>query len=73
MKEILIPAAAIFSIFGLPICVMLAAVVAGMIEKPRWTLAERLNITVSTERFADDLITNSRRVCLFMETAEKNM
>ena len=38
MKEILIPAAAIFSIFGLPIMVMLAAVVATMLEKPRWAL-----------------------------------
>ena len=40
MKEILIPTTAILFIFGLPIFVMLAAVVATMIEKPRWTLAD---------------------------------
>ncbi len=40
MKEILIPTVAILSIFGLPILVMLAAVVATMIEKPRWTLTD---------------------------------
>jgi hypothetical protein len=38
MKEILIPTAAILSIFGSPIIVMLASVVASVIEKPRWTL-----------------------------------
>jgi len=38
MKEILIPATAIFSIFGLPIIVMLVTVVATMLEKPRWAL-----------------------------------
>ena len=40
MKEILIPATAIFFIFGLPIIVMLVAVVATMLEKPRWALAD---------------------------------
>ena len=40
MKEILIPATAILSIFGFPIFVMLADVVAAFIEKPRWTLAD---------------------------------
>jgi hypothetical protein len=38
MKEILIPTVAILSIFGSPIIVMLASVVATMIEKPRWML-----------------------------------
>ena len=36
MKEILIPATAIMTIFGLPILTMLAAVIATFIEKPRW-------------------------------------
>ena len=36
MKEILIPATALFSIFGLPILVMLIAVVVECFEKPRW-------------------------------------
>ena len=58
MKEILIPAAAIFSIFGLPIFVMLAAVVATLIEKPRWKLAERSNIAEPAARFTGDTITN---------------
>jgi hypothetical protein len=40
MKEILIPATAILSIFGLPIFVMLAAVVTTLLEKPRWTLTD---------------------------------
>ena len=73
MKEILIPAAAIFSIFGLPIFVMLAAVVATMIEKPRWALADQTNIKAPTARFAGDLRTNPKQVCLFVETSEKNM
>ena len=38
MKEILIPAVAILSTFGLPLLVMLADVVATLREKPRWTL-----------------------------------
>ena len=36
MKEILIPAVAIFSVFGLPIVAMLTAVIAALLEKPRW-------------------------------------
>jgi hypothetical protein len=36
MKEILIPAVAIFSIFGLPIVTMLVASIATLFEKPRW-------------------------------------
>ena len=58
MKEILIPAAATFSIFGLPIFVMLAAVIATMIEKPRWTLTDRSNRAEPAARFTGDLITN---------------
>lgn len=73
MKEILIPAAAIFSLFGLPIFVMLVAVIATMIEKPRWTLADRTNLNGPAGRFAGDLITDSKRVCLVVETSEKNM
>ena len=73
MKEILIPAVAIFSIFGLPIFVMLAAVIATLIEKPRWALAERSNNTGPATRFTRDLITNPKREALFMETSEKNM
>lgn len=38
MKEILISAAAVLSLFGPPIFVMLASVVSTMIEKPRWVL-----------------------------------
>ncbi|HSR88408.1 MAG TPA: hypothetical protein VLL07_05600 [Pontiella sp.] len=38
MKEILIPAVAIFSLFGLPIIAMLAAILASLLEKPRWAL-----------------------------------
>ena len=73
MKEILIPAAAIFSIFGLPIFVMLAAVVATMIEKPRWVLADQANAKEPVTRITDALTTNPGRVCLFVETTEKNM
>jgi len=42
MREILIPATAILSIFGLPIFAMLAAVVATMIEKPRWAMIDKI-------------------------------
>jgi len=73
MKEILIPAVAIFSVFGLPIFMMLAAVVATMFEKPRWTLAERSNIKEPAGRFAGHLTANPQRVCLFMEASEKNL
>ena len=38
MREILIPAVAIFSVFGLPIIAMLTAVVTMLLEKPRWAL-----------------------------------
>ena len=38
MKEILIPAVSIFALFGLPIIAMLAAIIATLIEKPRWAL-----------------------------------
>lgn len=38
MKEILIPATAILTIFGLPILKMLAEIVATFTEKPRWML-----------------------------------
>jgi hypothetical protein len=40
MKEILIPAAAILFIFGVPLFALLADVVAVFIEKPRWTLTD---------------------------------
>jgi len=36
MKEILIPATALITIFGLPIIAMLVAIIATFIEKPRW-------------------------------------
>jgi hypothetical protein len=38
MKEILIPAIAILAIFGLPILMMLADIVAAIIERPRWLM-----------------------------------
>jgi hypothetical protein len=38
MKEILIPAIAILTIFGLPILTMLAEIVAVSIERPRWVM-----------------------------------
>jgi len=38
MKEILIPAIAILTIFGLPILTMLAEIVVTSIEKPRWMM-----------------------------------
>ena len=38
MKEILIPAIAILTIFGLPILTMLADLVTAFIEKPRWMM-----------------------------------
>ena len=41
MKEILIPATAIMTLFGLPILTMLAAVIATFIEKPRWMQAAK--------------------------------
>ncbi len=40
MKEILIPAVAILTIFSLPILMMLAVIVATMFEKPHWTLTD---------------------------------
>lgn len=39
MNEILIPAVAMLTIFGLPILTMMGAVVATVIEKPRWALS----------------------------------
>ena len=41
MKEILIPATAIMTLFGLPILTMLVAVIAAHIEKPRWMQAAK--------------------------------
>ena len=41
MKEILIPATALMTIFGLPILTMLVAVIATFIEKPRWMQAAK--------------------------------
>jgi hypothetical protein len=38
MKEILIPAAAIMIICGLPIFKMMADIIAACIEKPRWKM-----------------------------------
>ena len=38
MKEILIPAIAILTIFGLPILTMLVEIVAELIERPRWMM-----------------------------------
>ena len=38
MKEILIPAIAILTIFGLPILTMLAEIVVTFTEKPRWMM-----------------------------------
>ena len=38
MKEILIPAVYIFTVFGLPVLVMLVAAIATLFEKPRWAL-----------------------------------
>jgi hypothetical protein len=38
MKEILIPAIAMLTIFGLPILMMLADIVAAIIERPRWLM-----------------------------------
>lgn len=38
MKEILIPAVSIFTVFGLPVLVMLVAAIATLFEKPRWAL-----------------------------------
>jgi hypothetical protein len=39
MKELIIPATLILTIFGLPILTMLAEIVSACIEKPRWRLA----------------------------------
>lgn len=52
MKEIVIPAAAIFSIFGLPILMMLIAVVATMLEKPRWVLQSQSIIKNQAAHYA---------------------
>jgi hypothetical protein len=44
MKEILIPAIAILTIFGAPIIAMWVTVLVELLEKPRWTVKGSLNI-----------------------------
>ena len=39
MRELIIPATLILTIFGLPIVTMLAEIISACIEKPRWRLA----------------------------------
>ena len=45
MKEIIISAIAMLTIFGAPIIVMWITVLAELLEKPRWTIKHPLNIS----------------------------
>ena len=61
MKEILIPATAIFSIFGLPILVMWITVLIDLLEKPRWTENDSININEPAPCLIRELNPKTRR------------
>ena len=73
MKEILIPATAIFSIFGLPILVMWITALLDLLEKPRWTVKGSLNINEPEPCLVREMSEKNRRERLIMAVSEKNL
>ena len=71
MKEILITAVALLAIFGAPILTMWITVLIELLEKPRWTTKNPLNMTESAPCMVREMSPETRRERLIMAISEK--